>query len=259
MTKGMPKPLLEGQVALVTGAAGTLGRAISAGLADAGAVVVLLDHDKVQLDVAVKELELQCKTARFVAEVADITSESDVRSAIAQGVERFGRLDILVNNAGISPIFSCAESLALADWRRILEVNLTGTFLCAREAALHMIRQGGGKIVNTSSVVGGVGAHNLAAYCASKGGVIALTQALAADWARHNIQVNAVAPGYLDSPLGAGVMRNERLSAEIMGRVPQKRWGAPGELVGAYLFLASAASSFVTGQTIYVDGGYSAV
>ena len=255
----MHKPLLESQVALVTGAAGALGKAISAGLADAGAVVVLLDRDEAQLDVAVKDLERQSDTARFFAEVADITSEDDVRRAIARSVERFGRLDILVNNAGISPVFARAESMALDDWRRILDVNLTGTFLCAREAALQMIKQGGGRIINTSSVVGGVGTHHLAAYCASKGGVVALTQALAADWARYDIRVNAVAPGYLDSPLGAGVMGNERLAAEIMARVPQKRWGAPDELVGAYLYLASPASSFTTGQTIYVDGGYSAV
>ena len=255
----MHKPLLESQVALVTGAAGALGRAISAGLAEAGAAVVLLDRDGAQLDVALKDLQRQSDTARFSAEVADITSEGEVRRAIARSVERYGRLDILVNNAGISPVFARAESMALDDWRRILDVNLTGTFLCAREAALQMIKQGGGRIINTSSVVGGVGTHHLAAYCASKGGVIALTQALAADWARHDIRVNAVAPGYLDSPLGAGVMGNERLAAEIMARVPQKRWGAPDELVGAYLYLASPASSFTTGQTIYVDGGYSAV
>ena len=256
---GMHKPQLDGEVALVTGAAGALGKAISAGLADAGAAVVLLDRDHVQLEVALKDLERQFNTARFSAEVADITSEDDVRRAIARSVERFGRLDILVNNAGISPVFERAEAMALDDWRRILDVNLTGTFLCAREAALQMIKQRGGRIINTSSVVGGVGSHHLAAYCASKGGVVALTQALAADWARHNIRVNAVAPGYLDSPLGAGVMHNERLAAEIMARVPQKRWGAPDELVGAYLYLASPGSSFTTGQTIFVDGGYSAV
>ena len=255
----MHKPLLDGQVALVTGAAGALGRAISAGLAEAGAAVVLLDRDGVQLGVALKDLQRQSDTAQFSSEVADITSEDDVCRAIARSVEQYGRLDILVNNAGISPVFARAESMALDDWRRILDVNLTGTFLCAREAALQMIKQGGGRIINTSSVVGGVGTHHLAAYCASKGGVVALTQALAADWARYNIRVNAVAPGYLDSPLGAGVMGNERLAAEIMARVPQKRWGAPDELVGAYLYLASPASSFTTGQTIYVDGGYSAV
>lgn len=255
----MPDGLLEGRVALVTGAAGGLGRPIAAGLANAGAVVVLLDQDKGQLDLALKDLENRCIAATLFTEVADVTNENDVRRAMARCVERLGRVDVLVNNAGISPVFTRAESLALADWKRIIDVNLTGTFLCAREAALQMIKQGGGKIINTSSVLGGVGAHHLSAYCASKGGVVALTQALAADWARHNIQVNAVAPGYFDSPINAGVMRNERLSAEILGRMPQKRWGSPNELIGAYLFLASAASSFVTGQTIYVDGGYSAV
>ena len=160
----MQKPLLDGQVALVTGAAGALGRAISAGLAEAGAAVVLLDRDGVQLGVALKDLQRQSDTAQFSSEVADITSEDDVRRAIARSVEQYGRLDILVNNAGISPVFARAESMALDDWRRILDVNLTGTFLCAREAALQMITQGGGRIINTSSVVGGVGTHHLAAY-----------------------------------------------------------------------------------------------
>jgi NAD(P)-dependent dehydrogenase (short-subunit alcohol dehydrogenase family) len=250
---------LAGRVALLTGAAGGLGQALATGFGRAGAHLALVDRDQAAIDRLSKILAQNAPATQRVAITADVANEAAVNAAVAQAVAHFGRLDILVNAAGISPVFARAERLALADWQRVIDVNLTGTFLCAKAAARIMIAQKSGKIINTSSVLGGVGTHHLAAYCASKGGVVALTRALAADWAHHNIQVNAVAPGYFETPIIAGLMEIARLADEIMARVPERRWGMPRELVGAYVFLASDESSFVNGETIYVDGGYHAV
>jgi NAD(P)-dependent dehydrogenase (short-subunit alcohol dehydrogenase family) len=250
---------LAGRLVLVTGAAGGLGRALAHGFARAGADLALLDRDEAAAAALAQELAQAGLSPSALAIAADVANETAVNEAVRHAAGHFGRLDVLVNMAGISPVFARAEQLALSDWQRVIDVNLTGTFLCAKAAAQIMMTQGSGKIINTASVLGGVGAHHLAAYCASKGGVIALTRALAADWARYNIQVNAVAPGYFETPIIAGLKENRRLADEILHRVPQHRFAQPLELVGAYVFLASDESSFVNGETLYVDGGYHAV
>jgi NAD(P)-dependent dehydrogenase (short-subunit alcohol dehydrogenase family) len=174
-------------------------------------------------------------------------------------VRRFGRIDILVNNAGISPIWKRAEDTGKDAWDQIIATNLTGAFLCAQAVGNVMIKQKSGKIINMTSVGGEVALPRLVAYCASKAGIISLTQVLAAEWAQHNILVNAIGPSYVETEFTAGLRGNERIYDELKSKNLLKRFAQPEEIVGTALFLASDESNYITGQTIYVDGGWLAV
>jgi NAD(P)-dependent dehydrogenase (short-subunit alcohol dehydrogenase family) len=249
---------LTDKVALVTGGSRGLGLLVALAFAHAGACVAVASRTPEQVERAAKRIaEVGVESLGIVA---DTSSEESTEAMVAAVVERWGSIDVLVNNAGISPVVASAEQLCLDDWRQIIDVNLTGAFLAARAAGRAMIAGGkGGRIVNTASVTGQVGFRKIAAYSASKGGVIALTRTLAIDWAPYNILVNAVAPGWFDSPLASGLRDHPHYGPRIVGATPLGRWGASEDLAGMYVFLASDAASFVTGQVFAVDGGYSAI
>jgi len=171
-------------------------------------------------------------------------------------VKQFGRINILVNNAGISPIWKRVEETGKEAWDQIIATNLTGAFLCAQAVGKVMIKQKSGKIINMTSVGGKVALPRLVAYCASKAGIISLTQVLAAEWAQHNILVNAIGPSYVETEFTAGLRGNERIYDELKNKNLLKRFARPEEVVGAAIFLASDESNYITGQTLFVDGGW---
>ena len=246
---------LKTKVAIVTGGNGGIGLGMARGLARAGATVVVAARDAGKSAEAVRELQALGGDA-FAAEV-DVCDEASVAAMVASTVERCGRLDILVNNAGIN-IRKPVQELALDEWRQVIDTNLGSAFLCARAAHPHMQRAGGGKVINIGSMLSIFGASFAPAYGASKGGVVQLTKLLAVGWAPDNIQVNAVLPGWIDTALTQGARQQvDGLHERVLARTPAGRWGAPDDLAGVAVFLASAASDFITGVAIAVDGGYS--
>jgi gluconate 5-dehydrogenase len=245
---------LAGKVALVTGAGRGIGRAIALGLAEAGADLVLAARSAEQIESVAAEVRALGRQALVVP--TDVADGEQVEAMIERVGAEHGRLDVLVNNAGISPYYRRAERLAEAEWREVLDVNLTGTFLCCRAAA--PLLQSGGRVINVVSIGASVALERLAAYCVAKAGVEALTRVLAIEWAERGVLVNAIGPGFLSTEMTAGLRDNPRLRDGLIGRTPLGRLGEPEEVVGAALYLASAASSYVTGQTIYVDGGWTA-
>ncbi len=242
---------LSGQVAVVTGGGRGLGRAIASGLGRYGARLVLCGRDAATLERTAGELGGEVLTVP-----ADVSLEADVLRLRDAALERFGRVDVLVNNAGVNPIYRGIEKTSLADWQHIIDVNLTGTFLCCKHIGAAMAEQGRGSVITISSVAGHVGLRRSVPYCASKGGVELLTKALALDWAEKGVRVNCIAPGYFATDLTAGMMANEAMSARLLGQTPMGRFGGDADIVGAAVFLASPASAYVTGQSLVVDGGY---
>lgn len=249
---------LEGKVALVTGASSGLGVQFAKALARQGASVALLARRKDRLDQVAAEIRAMGAQCHYY--IADVTREDQVIGAVKDAIKQFGRIDILVNNAGRTK-GAPPEQMSLADWNSVIDINLTGIFLVAREVGKQMIRQRSGKIINISSMFGLVGheVFPMANYCASKGGIIALTRQLAAEWAKHNINVNSLAPGYFESEMNASAMKSQEFLKRVEIGCPMKRMGKPGELDGAVVFLASDAASYVTGHVLYVDGGWTAV
>ncbi len=246
---------LREKVAIVTGGNGGIGLAMARGLATAGARIVIAARNEEKSSAAVKDL--LALGAGAISVPVDIRDEASVNALLAAVMEKFGRLDILVNNAGTT-VRKPPQELSLAEWQRVLETNLTSAFLCARASYPHLKANGGGKIINVGSLLSTFGAAYASAYGASKGGVVQLTKSLAAAWAADNIQVNAVLPGWIDTELTVGARRQVAgLHERVLARTPAGRWGAPDDLAGVAVFLASAASNFVTGAAIAVDGGYS--
>ena len=243
---------LNGRTALVTGSSRGLGRAIAEGMAKAGARLVVNGTDPARVETAVGEL----RAAGFAAEGAafDVTDEAAVVSAF----ERFDKagieIDILVNNAGIQMRKPLVE-FSSADWRKVIETNLTSAFIIGREAAKRMIPRQRGKIINIASLASELARPTIAPYTAAKAGIKNLTKSMAVEWAASGIQANAIGPGYMLTDMNQALMSNTDFNNWLMSRVPAKRWGNPDELVGAAIFLASSASNYVNGQTIYVDGG----
>src|SRR5262245_21056030 len=246
---------LKGRVAIVTGGNGGIGLGMARGLASAGARVVVAGRNAAKSKAAVAEL------ARLgpdpLAIEADVASEVAVAALVRATIERCGRLDILVNNAGIN-IRKPAHELALDEWRQVLDTNLTSAFLCSRAVYPAMKAAGGGKIVNIGSMMSIFGASFAPAYGASKGGIVQLTRSLATAWARDNIQVNAVLPGWIDTELTRRAREQvQGLNESVLRRTPAGRWGTMEDMAGVAVFLASPASDFVTGTAIPVDGGFS--
>jgi NAD(P)-dependent dehydrogenase (short-subunit alcohol dehydrogenase family) len=249
---------LSGKVALVTGGSRGLGLEIATGLGEAGAAVVVTARRAGWLDTA--EQALRSSGIDTLALTCDVTHVDQVSAAVAAAVQRFGRIDILVNNAGIS-WGAPAEAMPVEKWREVLDINATGCFVMSQVVGREMIRAAaGGSIVNVASIAGlaGIPADVLDAvgYTASKGAVISLTRDLGVKWARHGIRVYDVAPGFFETRMSAGVLERALTSIEQM--TPLGRIGRPGELKGVVVFLASAASSYVTGQVLAVDGGMTA-
>ncbi len=244
---------IAGAVAVVTGGGSGIGRAASLLLAQAGARVVVADRD----EAAAGETAVDIGGAAL-AVACDVGDEAAVERLFAITLERHGRIDILVNNAGIA-IRRPSTELALADWERVVQVNMTGIFLCARSAARHMIAAGqGGAIVNTASIMGlsGGGLYPNISYQATKGAVVNMTRALAVEWAGHTIRVNAVAPTYVRTQLIAPILAQPDLVAKIVGMTPLGRLAEPEEVAAAILFLAGPAAAMITGHTLPVDGGF---
>jgi len=246
---------LNGKVALVTGGNGGIGLGMAQGLAQAGAQVVIAARNAEKSAGAVASLKALGSDS-FALSV-DVTNEVAVAEMFDQLIARCGRLDILVNNAG-STVRKPVDQLSLDEWHSVMDTNLTSAFLCSRAAHVRFKAAGGGKIINIGSMASIFGMPYAPAYGASKGGIVQLTKALAASWARDQVQVNAVLPGWIDTALTRGARDQvPGLNERVLARTPSGRWGEPEDLAGIAVFLASRASDFVTGTAIPVDGGYS--
>jgi NAD(P)-dependent dehydrogenase (short-subunit alcohol dehydrogenase family) len=246
---------LKGKVGIVTGASRGIGHGIAMGLAEAGADLALMGRVQETIEQAAKAVEGVGRKA--LAVVGDTAQEADVRRVVDETLKAFGRIDILVNAAGVTAR-AAAEDFPVAEWDRIMGVNLRGAFLMSVAAGREMIRQKSGKIIHIASMGTYVGIPNASAYVASKGGVGQYTKNLAVEWAKYNIQVNAIAPGYIETDMTRPLKQNRERMESIMLRTPAKRWGQPEELAGAAVFLASPASDFITGHILDVDGGFMA-
>ena len=246
--------MLEGRVAVVTGAAHGLGRAIADGLHAAGARLALVDRDDNGLRTAAAELaEAGADVETYVADLADPDQTERIPGAVAA---RFGGVDILVNNAGVRDVFAFTE-LPLASWQRTMEVNLTAPFLLGKGVAPFMRERGGGRIVNIASVAAELAFNERAAYNVSKAGVVMLTKSMALELGGSGICCNAIAPGIVETPLNRHYFDDRELRSAIVANTPAGRWGQPPEIAGPVVFLCSDAASFINGATIPVDGGWS--
>ncbi|PWC78111.1 SDR family oxidoreductase [Azospirillum sp. TSH64] len=248
---------LSGRTALITGSVRGIGFAFAQGLAEAGARVILNGRDEETLAGAVTRLTDLGHAAD--GSLFDVVDEAAVAAAFTALDERGIAVDILINNAGIQ-FRKPMVDLALADWQRVIDTNLTGAFIVAREAARRMIARGsGGKIINIGSLTSEAARATVAPYTAAKGGIKMLTRAMAAEWARFDIQANAIGPGYIATDMNAALLQDAAFDAWVKNSNPAQRWGQPEELAGTAVYLASSASNYVNGQIIYVDGGWLAV
>jgi NAD(P)-dependent dehydrogenase (short-subunit alcohol dehydrogenase family) len=249
---------LKGQNAVVTGASSGLGVQFAKALAGQGANVALLARRQEKLQ-AVKS-EIEAMGVQVLAIQADVTNEDSIKSAITQIEQAWGQIHVLVNNAGVSALGG-AEDMPEADWDKVLDTNLKGVWLVAKHVGKHMIAKKYGRVINIASMFGVVGNtfFPASAYHASKGGVVNLTKALAAEWAKHDITVNAIGPGFFESEMTEAAIAAQTFQNYVKNVCPMQRIGKPGELDPALIFLAAPESSYVTGQTVCVDGGWTAV
>lgn len=246
---------LSGKRALVTGSSTGIGFALARGLAGAGAQVILNGRNEARLAEAVERLRGEGLTADALS--FDVTSPPEVSAAIERIEREHGPIDILVNNAGMqrrAPL----DQFSHEQWQELMKTNVDSVFLVGQAVARFMITRGAGKIVNICSVQSELGRPDIAAYTATKGAVKMLTKGMAIDWGKHGIQVNGLGPGYFKTELTEALVNNETFSAWLIGRTPSRRWGDVEDLVGAAIFLTSAASNFVNGHILYVDGGVTA-
>jgi len=239
---------------VVTGASRGLGRAMARALAEAGARVALAGRSKPDLEATAQLIE--DAGGRALVMPTDVTRYADLEALMEGAVREFGGLDIVVNNAGIARVTPFADATA-DDWRAIVDVNLTGVFNGCRAAAPHLIARRG-KVINLASVLGAVGLPGYSLYAATKGGVIALTRALGVEWARHNVQVNAIAPGWFVTEMNEQAFSDPRINERLTRDIPMRRTGRLDEIGPLVVLLASAGSDFMTGQTVFLDGGHSA-
>jgi NAD(P)-dependent dehydrogenase (short-subunit alcohol dehydrogenase family) len=245
---------LKGKTAIVTGASKGLGEAIALSMADAGANLVLTGRDEASLAKVAEAVA--AKGVKSVAMTMDVLKIEDIQAMTDKALAEFGKIDILVNNAGINivkPLLKMTEK----DWDRILDTNLKGYFLCAQSVAPHMIDQKSGCIINNASVFGRTGFMNLSPYIASKGGVVQLTKAMAVEWARFNVRSVCIAPSYIVTEMAKrDIEANPKILEQNLKKIPMRRGGEPREVGDVCVFLASDAASFVTGETIAIDGGW---
>ncbi len=245
---------LSGKTAVVTGGNGGIGLAMAKGMAEAGANIVVAGRNEEKNAKAV--LELTDTGASATSFVLDVKDETACAEMMDFAVERFGTLNILVNNAGTN-IRKAPQSLSLTEWRTVLDTNLTSAFVCSQAAYQHFLSAGEGKVINIGSMYSLFGAPMVVAYSASKGGVVQMTKSLAAAWAKDNVQVNAVLPGWIDTDLTRQARIDlPELNDKVLTRTPAGRWGVPDDHKGIAVFLASAASDFVSGASIPVDGAF---
>ena len=246
---------LTGKVAVVTGGNGGIGLGIAMGLAGAGANIVIAARSVEKTAQALEDIRTLGVEAHGIT--VDVTQEPAIQRMVTSTIDHMGRLDILVNNSGIA-VRAQPQELASAQWDSVVDVNLRGAFLASKEAYAQMVKAGGGKVINVGSMYSIFGSDWGAPYAASKGGLVQLTKSLAVAWAKDNIQVNAVLPGWIVTDLTRGIQdADPNRYDNISRRIPTGRWGEPSELAGAAVFLASTASDYVTGATLAVDGGYS--
>lgn len=243
---------LSGRIAIVTGAAGGLGQGMAVGLAEAGADVVIVSHSN-KSDETKRQIESLGRKALMVT--ADLGKESEQDRVMKETLESFGKIDILVNNAGIIRRTPAADH-AEQDWNDVINLNLNAVFRMCQLAGRHMIEQGSGKIINIASMLSFQGGINVPGYTASKHGVTGITKALANEWAGKGVHVNAIAPGYMSTDNTAPLRKDAVRSEQILQRIPSGRWGLPEDLKGPVVFLASAASDYMDGHVLCVDGGW---
>ncbi len=249
---------LTGKVAVITGGATGIGRGIADGLADAGADVVLGARRVEVLEEACLEIQRE-KGVRTLAQRLDVTSSEQISTLVENVVDEFGHIDILVNNAGVGGSQKPILKMTDEDWDSTIDINLRGIFAMSRAVAGQMVEQGnGGKIINVGSMFGVIGTPNMSAYCSSKGGVIQLTKVMALEWARYDIQVNAILPGYFETPMNIEFFASEPGQKIIRKNIPMGRLGRQDEMKGLAVCLASPGSKFMTGSSIVIDGGQSA-
>jgi len=247
---------LKDRIVIVTGARRGMGKSHASVLAKAGAKVVVSDISEEDCQKVVEEIKKEKGEALAVK--CDVSKKEEVDNLVKKTIERFGRVDILVNNAGICQFKPFLE-LTEEEWSRTLNINLKGYFLCAQAVAKEMVKQKSGRIINIASVASGqvgIGMATLAHYCASKGGIIAMTEALAVELAPFGIRVNAVAPGMIETPMIDPMKKDPKMMEAMLARVPMHRVGNPEEVSNLVLFLASDASSYITGSTVIIDGGW---
>lgn len=244
---------LRNKIALVTGSGRGLGAAMARGLAEYGASVVVADIDLEAAGSVAEDIKANQGTALAVQ--VDVTDAESVQTMADKIVGAFGKIDILVNNAGINRRNPCVQ-MSEQDWDSVINVNLKGTFLCTRAVGKVMLEQKHGKVINIASLLSTVAQPDRSPYAASKGGVVQFTKVLALEWAKSNISVNAIGPGYFMTELNTALMDNKEMYDELTSRIPMGRWAQPEELIGALVFLSSDASDYITGQVVYVDGGY---
>ena len=246
---------LRDKVALVTGAGKGLGKSMALALSESGAHVVVVSRTLSDIEATAKEI--QENGAKALPITLDVTKEEAVVRMVETILREFKTIDILVNNVGTF-IGGPLLELSMDDWHKTLEINLTSTYLCSKLVGKHMVEKQKGKIINISSALGVFGARDSGAYCASKGGVIQLTKALAIEWAKYNINVNSIAPYSLETEKTSTLLEDEKVKKALISKIPLGRIGQPSDVSGTVVFLASKASDYITGQVLFVDGGFSA-
>lgn len=247
---------LNGKTAVVVGGSKGLGFGMATGLAKAGANVVLVSRNQDQLDSAAAEIVKETSNENIVGFAADITSMDNINKLLEKVCDRFGQIDILFNGAGVNKRVAALE-FTEEDWDMVQDTQLKYVFFMCQAVARQMVAKGiKGKIINIASLTSQLGLPNMISYCAAKGAIVQITKAMANEWAQYGINVNAIGPGYYETEMTAPLFKDEKRKAELFARIPQKRFGLPSDLAGTAVFLASEASDYVTGQVLYVDGGF---
>jgi len=249
---------LGGRTALVTGSSRGIGKSIARGLAQAGATIVLHGRDVERLAATTADFEAEFGVERVRSVAFDVTDAAAVVAGIAEAEASAGPIHVLVNNAGVQHRVPLLD-LEVEDWERVLRTDLTSAFLVGREVARGMIERGSGKIINIASVQADLARQSIGAYTAAKGGLRNLTRAMTVEWAAENLQINAIAPGYIHTEMTQNLVDDPAFNSWILGRTPAKRWGTTDDIVGPAVWLASSGSDFVNGQVIFIDGGMTVV
>jgi NAD(P)-dependent dehydrogenase (short-subunit alcohol dehydrogenase family) len=247
---------VKGKVALITGSTKGIGNGIANALAEGGANVVIVSRHQNDCDRVAAEIK-EKYGVMTLAVAADITKQEDIEAMVSKTIDTFGRIDVLVNNAG-SAITKKAEDLTYEDWDKVVNLDLRAVFFCSQAVGRHMIAQKSGKIINIASILGLVADKQVLPYAVSKAGVLQMTKALALEWAKHNIQVNAICPGYVITEINKDTLANEKIAAGLLRKTVMRRFGKVEEIAGAAVYLASDATSYMTGQHIVIDGGWTA-